>query len=170
MPACAGMTDKGGAHCRESTVVVAIDDIEVLAGGLDRKEQRLVEAWAELHRAELLADWKLLQGGQSPRPIAPLLQEPHADPHPAHHASRRRGATHRARHVRGRATRSIDLTPILRGPVFGVLRNPAEFARVAIDPDFGALVWPSGADLDPGVLHAWPEEGERMAELAAGWE
>ena len=67
-------------------------------------------------------------------------------------------------------TRSIDLTPILRGPVFGVLRNPAEFARVAIDPDFGALVWPSGADLDPGVLHAWPEEGERMAELAAGWE
>jgi len=32
----------------------------------------LVEAWAELHQAELLADWQLLQAGRKPRPIAPL--------------------------------------------------------------------------------------------------
>jgi len=35
-------------------------------------QQRLVEAWAELHVTELSADWDLLQTGQSPLPIEPL--------------------------------------------------------------------------------------------------
>jgi len=30
-----------------------------------------VEAWAELHQAELRADWERLQGGQSLAPIEP---------------------------------------------------------------------------------------------------
>ena len=60
------------AWCRGASVVVAVDVIEVLEGALDRREQRLVEAWAELHQAELLADWALLQAGQPARPIAPL--------------------------------------------------------------------------------------------------
>lgn len=34
--------------------------------------QRLVEAWAELHRAELLEDWTLLHSGQPPVKIDPL--------------------------------------------------------------------------------------------------
>jgi hypothetical protein len=34
--------------------------------------QRLIEAWAELHQDELLADWKLLQEGKRPAPIDPL--------------------------------------------------------------------------------------------------
>ncbi len=60
------------AYCRDASVVIAIDSIETLEGGLDRKEQRLTEAWAELHQAELLEDWNLLQAGQLPKPIAPL--------------------------------------------------------------------------------------------------
>jgi len=32
----------------------------------------LVEAWAELHEEELLADWNLLQEGRRPAPITPL--------------------------------------------------------------------------------------------------
>jgi hypothetical protein len=32
----------------------------------------LVEAWAELHQEELLADWELLRQGRRPAPIAPL--------------------------------------------------------------------------------------------------
>ncbi|MGH8521333.1 MAG: DUF4160 domain-containing protein [Gammaproteobacteria bacterium] len=42
------------------------------AGSLPRRQQRLVEAWAELHEDELLADWQLLQSGRVPLPIAPL--------------------------------------------------------------------------------------------------
>ena len=46
--------------------------IELIAGTLPRRQQRLVEAWAELHQAELLADWQRLQGGQKARSIEPL--------------------------------------------------------------------------------------------------
>lgn len=43
-----------------------------MAGALPRRQQRLVTAWAELHQAELLADWERLQAGQSPLPVEPL--------------------------------------------------------------------------------------------------
>ena len=36
------------------------------------ESNRLVEAWAELHQEELIADWQRLQDGQVPLPIAPL--------------------------------------------------------------------------------------------------
>ncbi|HEV2294046.1 MAG TPA: DUF4160 domain-containing protein [Tepidisphaeraceae bacterium] len=48
------------------------DDEAVIAGSLPRRQRRLVEAWAELHLAELLADWQRLQSGQLPLPISPL--------------------------------------------------------------------------------------------------
>ena len=38
--------------------------------------------------------------------------------------------------------------------VFEPLRDPAYFAQVTVDPELGTVVWPSGADLDPVVLHA----------------
>src|SRR6266545_3265558 len=35
----------------------ALDPIECIGGELPRTQQRLVEAWAEIHHAELLEDW-----------------------------------------------------------------------------------------------------------------
>ena len=52
--------------------VFAVDTIERLGGGLPRAQQRLVEARAEIHRAELQHDWELLQSGQPPIKIEPL--------------------------------------------------------------------------------------------------
>lgn len=49
-----------------------IDDGELLAGQLPRKQTRLVQAWIELHRDELLADWALAASGQLPFKIEPL--------------------------------------------------------------------------------------------------
>lgn len=46
--------------------------VELIAGSLPKRQQRLVEAWAELHEAELVEDWQRLQGGQRPLPIEPL--------------------------------------------------------------------------------------------------
>jgi hypothetical protein len=43
-----------------------------LAGSVPKPQQRLVEAWAEIHRAELQHDWDLLQSGQPPVKIDPL--------------------------------------------------------------------------------------------------
>jgi hypothetical protein len=49
--------------------------------------------------------------------------------------------------------RTLDLAPLLRGPVFEPLRrDPALFRAVRVDPAIGTVVWPNGADLDPDVL------------------
>ena len=60
------------AYYQDQVGIFALDPIELIAGELPRRQQRLVEAWAELHEAELLADWERLQAGQTPLPIAPL--------------------------------------------------------------------------------------------------
>ena len=50
----------------------AIDTLESLGGELPIGQRRLVEAWAEIHREELQADWDLLQSGRPPIKIDPL--------------------------------------------------------------------------------------------------
>ena len=60
------------AYYQEDVGVYAIDTIELIAGQLPRRQHRLVEAWAELHQRELLADWERLQSGQMPFKIDPL--------------------------------------------------------------------------------------------------
>jgi len=72
--------EAGGQHHRphfhayygNEVAIYALSPVELIAGLLPRRQQRLVEAWAELHEGELLADWQLLQSGQVPLPIAPL--------------------------------------------------------------------------------------------------
>ena len=50
--------------------------------------------------------------------------------------------------------RVVDLEPFLRGPVFDPIRSDtALFRAVAVDPTFGTLVWPNGADICPDVLY-----------------
>lgn len=45
---------------------------EILAGEFPRKQTRLVQAWIELHRDELNADWELAVSGNLPYKIEPL--------------------------------------------------------------------------------------------------
>ena len=52
--------------------IFSLDPIELIAGELPRRQRRFVEAWAEVHQDELLADWARLQAGQTPLPIDPL--------------------------------------------------------------------------------------------------
>lgn len=58
----------------------------------------------------------------------------------------------------------IDFEPILNGPIFGPLRDLEIFNRVKLDSDLGTLVWPTGADIDPTVLHDWPEHVDAIIE------
>jgi len=60
--------------------------------------------------------------------------------------------------------RVIDFEPILYGPVFGPLRDITIFNQVKLDKDFGTLEWPTGADIDPTVLHDWPEHVDSIIE------
>lgn len=73
-------TEAGGPHHRphfhvyyqEEVAIYAIDSIDLIAGSLPRPQQRLVEAWAELHQEELLANWGYLQQGRALAKIDPL--------------------------------------------------------------------------------------------------
>ena len=61
-------------HARYAEFEASIDlaDGELLAGELPRKQLRLVQAWVELHRDALMADWELARSGQLPYKIDPL--------------------------------------------------------------------------------------------------
>jgi len=60
------------AYYQEAVAVYGIAPVELLAGSLPVRQQRFVEAWAELHQEELMRDWALLQQGRLPTPIEPL--------------------------------------------------------------------------------------------------
>ncbi len=45
---------------------------EVLASELPRKQLRLVQAWIELHRDELMADWELAISNENRYKITPV--------------------------------------------------------------------------------------------------
>ena len=60
------------AYYQDEVGIFSIDPVDLIAGSLSRRQRRLIEAWAELHQRELLADWETLQQGKLPEPIAPL--------------------------------------------------------------------------------------------------
>jgi hypothetical protein len=60
------------AYHQDDVAVFGLDPVDLIAGTLPRRQQRLVEAWAELHQEELLEDWQRLQAGRPALPIEPL--------------------------------------------------------------------------------------------------
>ena len=63
----------------------------------------------------------------------------------------------------------IDFQALLRGALFGPLRDLATFNQVTVDPEAGTLVWPNGADFDPATLHDWPQVEKELASRAQKW-
>lgn len=60
------------AYYQEHTAVVDINAGEITAGSLPPKQAKLVLAWNELHKEDLLADWQLAAQGELPFKIDPL--------------------------------------------------------------------------------------------------
>ena len=52
--------------------VFGIRDADLLSGELPKRQVRLVQAWIEIHREELMADWKLAVNGEEVFGIDPL--------------------------------------------------------------------------------------------------
>jgi len=52
--------------------LIAIETLALLRGRLSPRALGLVMEWAELHRAELIDDWKLARAETQLKPIAPL--------------------------------------------------------------------------------------------------
>ena len=56
----------------DNDAVIKIEDGKVLSGELQKSKMKLVQAWIEIHKDELLADWKLAVNGQQVFKIDPL--------------------------------------------------------------------------------------------------
>jgi hypothetical protein len=52
--------------------VFSIGEGSMLTGDLPNRQVRLVQAWIEIHRDSLIADWDLAVNGEAPFPIEPL--------------------------------------------------------------------------------------------------
>ncbi len=71
--------ENGGRHhvphihvvCAEEEVVLDLNG-EILEGSLKSSKMKLVQAWIEIHKEELVANWKLLSEGERFFQIEPL--------------------------------------------------------------------------------------------------
>lgn len=53
-------------------VIVSIPDGDVLEGKIPKAKMKLLQAWIEIHKDELVADWELAVAGEQPYKIEPL--------------------------------------------------------------------------------------------------
>ncbi len=60
------------AYYGEFKAVIDINSCELQEGDLPKKQLKLVLAWAELRKEELMADWKLAMNSELPFKIEPL--------------------------------------------------------------------------------------------------
>jgi hypothetical protein len=60
------------AKYQEHEAVVSIPEGNVLEGSLPNAKMRILLAWIEIHRDDLMADWQLAVSGQPPYKIDPL--------------------------------------------------------------------------------------------------
>ncbi len=57
---------------QEQEAVISIPDGKVLDGDIKPNKLKLVEAWIEIHRDEIMADWQLASNGNEIFKIDPL--------------------------------------------------------------------------------------------------
>lgn len=57
---------------RSDEVILSIPDGKVLEGCLPNAKIKLVQAWIEIHREELMANWALAVSDEQPFKIDPL--------------------------------------------------------------------------------------------------
>lgn len=60
------------AEYADDMATISIPDGVILAGSLPAAKMTLVQAWMEIHRDELMADWKLAVAGETVFKIEPL--------------------------------------------------------------------------------------------------
>ena len=61
------------AEYAESEAVFSVEDGVILEGELPARQQKLVAAWIEIHRDELMANWRLAVSGKKVFSINPLV-------------------------------------------------------------------------------------------------
>lgn len=60
------------AYYQDYRVTVSLESGEKLEGEMPSRQLRLLQAWIEIHKEELFANWLLCQNGEKPFQIEPL--------------------------------------------------------------------------------------------------
>ncbi len=60
------------AYFQEFTATIELESGNLLKGEMPNKQTKMIQAWIEIHKDELFADWKLCQNGEKPFKIDPL--------------------------------------------------------------------------------------------------
>jgi len=58
--------------CSGEKAIVAIDDGFIFESAIPDSKMKLVQAWIEIHKKELMDDWQLAVSGRKPFKIEPL--------------------------------------------------------------------------------------------------
>ena len=58
--------------CQDKEAVIRIPDGEIIEGDLPVGKNKLLQAWMEIHKEELMADWELASNGTNVFQIDPL--------------------------------------------------------------------------------------------------
>ncbi len=59
-------------HYQDDSAIIELPTGAVIEGKLPKSKQKLVDAWVEIHRDELMADWELALNGEPVFKIDPL--------------------------------------------------------------------------------------------------
>jgi hypothetical protein len=59
-------------YYQDEKAIIDINKCELTKGSLPKNKLRIVLAWVELRKEELLADWQLAQNGELPFKIEPI--------------------------------------------------------------------------------------------------
>jgi hypothetical protein len=63
----------------------------------------------------------------------------------------------------------INFKNILKGKLFGELKDLDYFNQVRIDEEVKTIVWPNGADFDPATLHDWDKYEREFVLRTKNW-
>ena len=60
------------AHYQDDSAIIELPSGSIIEGKLPKAKQKLVTAWIEIHKDELMADWNLALNGEPVFKIDPL--------------------------------------------------------------------------------------------------
>lgn len=158
------------AYYQDEVAIYSLDPIELIAGSLPKRQARFVEAWSEMHQAELrqigiyyrLVKSRFRLNRSSKKRMKHRIYRVIAFDIVAPYVLRVR--------FDDDTEQMIDFQTVLAGELYRPLRDLDLFNEVGIDPEVQTLVWPNGADFDPATLHDWPQHVEALIKRARQWE